>query len=821
MYGLIAQTNFMGPGKYMKCLYIPKWFLIAGFTIFLTACGAGGLGGITGENNVITNVEVQPSAPTIHVGETLQFSILLSWTEDGESHGGNTTQAEWSSSDTSVATIDAMGVATALAVGTTTITAFSKGESTSISFDEGKSGETTLTVVPPALTSIAVDPADPEITLGTTQSLTATGTYGDGTTEDLTTKVSWTSTNPDVATVDDNGVVTTVSKGSATIRATLDNIQGSTAITVIDPALVSIQVAPQTIDLLEGTSHAFQATGTYTDNSTQNITSNVSWSSSDTNVASVNADGLVDANNTGAATISAELNGISGSCTVNVHAVADLVSITVTPSDASLEIGFTQSFSAQGQFSDGSSRDVTQSLSWSVSNSDIAIIDQNGVVTGRSSGDTEVTATIGSINDSASLTVTADTLQSISITPINPSIPLNGTLQFVAEATYTDSTKKDLTQLAVWDSSNKDIVTIDATGLATSTGQTGESTITATIDTFSDSTSIHVVTGRLRKTGQTSCYDVGGNTIDCTGTGQDGEVQAGIAWPSPRFSSGLMWAKQGVADLMWQDALDNANSLNLCGHDDWYLPNLKELLSLVNRERSDIVSWLQSQDFGNIINANYWTSTTIPNQLDRAFDPVISNGALGGISSTALKTGLLYSLPVRQSEITAPAQVEATGQTTCYDSSGLAIDCTGAGQDGDLQQGLVWPDPRFVAGTDTETDCVTDELTGLMWVKTPDATPRTWQDGLTYANGLTLCGYDDWRVPNIVELYSLYNAGEQNGVTWLNSQGFSNVQPSKYWSSTTNTVAPTSAWQVTFSSGFLFYDTKPTLNSVWPVRSAN
>jgi hypothetical protein len=157
---------------------------------------------------------------------------------------------------------------------------------------------------------------------------------------------------------------------------------------------------------------------------------------------------------------------------------------------------------------------------------------------------------------------------------------------------------------------------------------------------------------------------------------------------------------------------------------------------------------------------------------------------------------------------------------TCYDASGVQTQCSDTGQDGDYRQGLIWPEPRFVIGADAEADCVTDKLTGLMWLRIPDSTPRTWQESLNYANALNQCGYGDWRMPNIVELYSLYNANEENGASWLNSQGFSNVQSSSsgYWSSTTWAKEPTNALRLSIRYGHWGGSTKTETLYVWPVR---
>ncbi|MFZ3065764.1 MAG: DUF1566 domain-containing protein [Nitrospirota bacterium] len=165
----------------------------------------------------------------------------------------------------------------------------------------------------------------------------------------------------------------------------------------------------------------------------------------------------------------------------------------------------------------------------------------------------------------------------------------------------------------------------------------------------------------------------------------------------------------------------------------------------------------------------------------------------------------------------APADLPKTGQTTCYDAAGTVIACTSTGQDGELKRGIAWPSPRFtVDGTGL---CVTDNLTGLMWVRTPDITLRTWANALTYANGLSLCGYDDWRLPNVNELESLLNAERANTATWLNTQGFSNVQAHFYWSSSTYADDPAVGWVVYMWHGGVDGVHKTATGYVWPVRA--
>jgi hypothetical protein len=162
-----------------------------------------------------------------------------------------------------------------------------------------------------------------------------------------------------------------------------------------------------------------------------------------------------------------------------------------------------------------------------------------------------------------------------------------------------------------------------------------------------------------------------------------------------------------------------------------------------------------------------------------------------------------------------------TGQSKCYNEMGAEISCAGTGQDGELQVGIDWPDPRFTVSG----DCVTDNLTGLMWAKNgnlPNGT-KTWQGALDYVasmnSGSGLCGHKDWRLPNVNELESLINSGEANTGTWLKGQGFSNVLSYHYWSSTSSALYTAVAWIVGVCSGGVYYhDMSYSFYCVWPVR---
>lgn len=176
-----------------------------------------------------------------------------------------------------------------------------------------------------------------------------------------------------------------------------------------------------------------------------------------------------------------------------------------------------------------------------------------------------------------------------------------------------------------------------------------------------------------------------------------------------------------------------------------------------------------------------------------------------------------------------------TGQTTCYDSLSNVISCANTGQDGDLQKGVAWPNPRFIANGDTS---ITDNLTGFVWVPNGNLmlirdphwekqSPAlngavTRQHALDYVaklNAENYLGHNDWRLPNFKELESLVNYDQPNNAAWLNSQGFTNAQAGDfYWSSTSFASDAVRAWAVDMTYGNTHYFDKANNHYVWPVR---
>lgn len=227
---------------------------------------------------------------------------------------------------------------------------------------------------------------------------------------------------------------------------------------------------------------------------------------------------------------------------------------------------------------------------------------------------------------------------------------------------------------------------------------------------------------------------------------------------------------------------------------------------------------------------------------------------LDGMNSTAFAqdsdlTSAEAMLMALQAQVDALglALVPRTGQATCYNVAGAVVTCgpdiTGIAQaqDGQLELGVTWPNPRF---TDNGNGTVTDNLTGLTWLDDANCFGnQTWANALAKANALfdgcsdcggtnNDCGLSDsslvgqWRLPNVRELQSLVHFGVFSPAVpntagtgkWVEGDPFSGVQSSPYWSSSSYVPNATGAWNMNVFNGDISLGNKTLGGYVWPVR---
>lgn len=462
--------------------------IVLSLTLALAACGSGGGSGSNTNpppsvTASLTSLQVSPGTASVAPGAAQQFTATGKYS-DGTSKD-LTASVQWKTSDSNVASV-AAGKVTAVGAGTVTVTATS-----------GKlSASATVQVTSAALNlvSITISPKASSLPVNTSLQFTATGVYKDGSSRDLSTLVNWASFSTGTATISPSGLATGIAAGSTTISASLGSIAGTTSLTVTAPTISSIVVTPDGLTLGIGIGQQYTATAIYSDGSTQDLVSGVTWSSSSLGVATINSSGLATTVGAGTATITAQVGSFTDTALLTVVA-ANLVSISVTPTPVSIAVSTDQQFSAIGSFNDGSTQLLT-SVTWSSSSSSVATINSVGLATAVGTGTATITATSGSVSGTAALTVTGASVSSITVTPANSDMPVGTTKQFTATASFSDGSSEDVTASVLWGSSKPGVASINNQGLVSSVA-TGSTTITAVLGSISGTTNLTVTTVKL------------------------------------------------------------------------------------------------------------------------------------------------------------------------------------------------------------------------------------------------------------------------------------------------------------------------------------
>jgi len=337
----------------------------------------------------VTSVSLNKNTDSLVVGST---DILSATVAPIDATNKNVT---WTSSDNSVATVDNAGNVNAVSAGTTTITA--------TTVDGSKIDTCTVTVNNPIIkvTSVSLNKTTDSLVVGSTDTLSATVAPIDATNKDVT----WTSLNPAIVTVDNAGNVNAVSVGTTTITAT--TVDGSKidtcTVTVNNPIIkvISVSLNKITDSLVAGGTDTLIASINPIDAANKNIT----WTSSDNSVATVDNAGNVNAVSAGTTTITATT--VDGSkidtCTVTVNnPIIKVTSVSLNKTTDSLVVGNTDILSATVAPIDATNKNIT----WASSNTSVATVDSTGKVTAIGNGSATITVTTIDGNKTASCTVT-------------------------------------------------------------------------------------------------------------------------------------------------------------------------------------------------------------------------------------------------------------------------------------------------------------------------------------------------------------------------------------------------------------------------------
>ena len=438
-----------------------------------------------GEVPKVTNITISPPTATLKVDGTEQFEATA-FDQSGKPMTG--VAFDWDSSNKTVGTIDAAGIFTAHAAGTTDVIATADGFSVRVA----------VTVNAPApvervFTSIAIEPPEATVAVDETKAFNATA-LDQFDEKMIGITIDWTSSNETVGTiVKETGLFTAHAPGTTTVTAFNGNISANASVTVTaePPVLDSIEVASTEITLkVDGTEQFTAILRDQFGNEIDGIT--IDWTSSNTTVGTiVKETGLFTAHAPGTTTVTASADGKSTDAVVTVTAAAPvdpvdpvLERIELNPTEAALVINETKAFKATALDQDDNPM-TGVAINWTSSNETVGTVDAAGLFTAYAAGTTDVIASNGDISAKAAVTVTAaapvdPVLSEIKVTPSRATLEVGDDQRFMATA-FDQNHNVISAGKVVWTSSNETVGTVDETGILTAHAA-GTTTVTASAD---------------------------------------------------------------------------------------------------------------------------------------------------------------------------------------------------------------------------------------------------------------------------------------------------------------------------------------------------
>ncbi|WP_127491726.1 Ig-like domain-containing protein [Paenibacillus glycanilyticus] len=429
------------------------------------------LSSIASANAVLVSVYTNKETSTIDVGTSEMFTLTAYY---GGSVTDDVTQlADWSSDDTSVATVDVNGQVTAVSGGTATITGAYGGYSATI--------EITVPGALPIITSLTATPSSLALHMDdTAQPITITANWSNNTTTNVTGLVDWTISNSDVVDFDSASTFLPISVGTATINAVYNNVSVDIPVTVNPvqaPTLNYITLnTDNTTTMAVGDSITLVVTGHYSDNSTADLTSQATFVSNFPNSLSVGPAGVMTALSTNflPPVVTVSVGDVQASVMVTINSGSPVLQgITAGPSAPSLIVGQTQQLTVTGNYLTGglpSVVDVTNSSAYVSSDEDVATVSSAGLITAVGIGSATVTVTNGAFTSTVDVTVTAapPTFTGLWIDSTNVTITQAVTHQIVLKANYSDDSQIDIAPTQATYSSNNPFIQVSASGVISS-----------------------------------------------------------------------------------------------------------------------------------------------------------------------------------------------------------------------------------------------------------------------------------------------------------------------------------------------------------------
>lgn len=464
---------------------------------------------------VLTRIDVSPLTPDLPLGATLQLSAVgvysdLSTVDLSDS-------VTWRSQVGTLLQVSSGGLAEGLAVGSAPVTA-TLGETV---------GGTTIEVVDAVVTELSVDVTELRLLPGLRRSLVVTATYSDDSELEVTDQALYESSAPSVATVTtlgERGQIRALAAGNTTITVSFGGQETTVEVGVGDATVTGLTVGMVQLELPKGTSQTLVATAAYSDGSFYNVTSDVTWTSLDSEIAEIDALGKVTGVAEGSTSVQGTFQGRMVVLPVEVG-IEPQTGLELSPS-SDVTLSFPKGVSGQltvyALHGPDTILEVTNEASYLSSDTSVLTVSTTGsvrgVLTGVAEGNATVTVSYGGFSQEVAVVVEPARLVSLKILPQDAMSAPGSFRQYTAMGIQTDGSEVDLTDRVSWSSSSAKVGFAEDPGVArlatdTPTGYNSRITVSAALGAMNTSTTLYA-----------GAYLFAGDTRTPAQSGQSGDL---------------------------------------------------------------------------------------------------------------------------------------------------------------------------------------------------------------------------------------------------------------------------------------------------------
>lgn len=480
--------------------------------IILAGCSGGGSAPPTSLPNpppppppppaTLQSIIIDNLADNIVQGTQAQLSLVGEFSDSTQET--ISTGITWSSSDESVVTISTSGLVNAVAPGSATISASASGFSVS----------TEVTIEAPTLTAIQLSSALTSLALGLDTQINGTGTFNNGVSSALE-NIQFSSSDETIATVSEQGAVSTLKEGTVIITGELAGISDTIELTITEAELLSFNIQLDDLSIADGTSTVAFAIGTFTDSSSSPIA--VIWQSSDETIATISEQGVIEALGVGQVQITALFDDVQADPIL--LEVTNAIAVGLSPiSNASIALGLNAQRSAVLLFSNDTVQAATD-VQWSSSDTNIVSLTVNNEVArlqANMTGSVTVTAEVQGFSTSFTVNVTQAVVQSVALSQSDINLPVGVSTNVSLFANLSDGSQTNVTNNASFAVTPSNIASVGSAQnqeVSITAEEIGIAELTGTFQGFTANANVTVTdaeaTGLVIESGQTSQLPLG------------------------------------------------------------------------------------------------------------------------------------------------------------------------------------------------------------------------------------------------------------------------------------------------------------------------